>query len=62
MAIRFHTVDVSHEADDVTYHENHLKSKLPTIFSYPHIHTLVDNSSNYCSLRTVINIHVNIFA
>ena len=62
MDIRIHTVDVSHEADDVTKHENYLNSILPTIFSYPHIHTLVDNSSIYCSLRTVINIHLNIFA
>ena len=34
MDIRIHTVDVSHEADEVTYHENYLKQKLPTVFFY----------------------------
>ena len=33
MDIRIHTVDVSHEADEVTYHENYLKQNLPNIFS-----------------------------
>ena len=39
MDIRIHTVDVSHEADEVTYYENYLKQILPTIFSLPEIHT-----------------------
>ena len=34
MDIRIHTVDVSHEADEVTYHENYLKQILSTIFFY----------------------------
>ena len=32
MDIRIHTVDVSYEADEVTYHENYLKQILPTVF------------------------------
>ena len=57
MDIRIHTVDVSHEADEVTYHENYLKQILPTVFFYH----LDENSFILCSLMTVFNIHVNIF-
>ena len=58
---RIHTVDVSHEADEVTYHESHLKQILPTIIFYQKYIHLDENSFILCSLMTVFNIHVNIF-
>ena len=63
MDIRIHTVDVSHEADEVTYHENYLKQILPTrsIFFYQKYIHLDENSFILCSLMTVFNILVNIF-
>ena len=64
MDIRIHIVDVSHvshEADEVTYHENHLKQILPTIFLYQKYIHLDENSFILCSLMTVFNIHVNSF-
>ena len=59
--IRIHTVDVSHEADEVTYHENYLKQILPSVFFYQKYIHLDENSFILCSLMTVFNIHVNIF-
>ena len=38
MDIRIHTVDVSHEADEVIYHENYLRNIANYIF-LPEIHT-----------------------
>ena len=61
MDIRIHTVDVSHEADEVTYHENYLKQILPTVYFYQKYIHLDENSFILCSLMTVFNIHVNIF-
>ena len=64
MDIRIHTVDVSNEADEVTYmyHDNYLKQILPTIFFYQkYIIHLDENSFILCSLMTVFNINVNIF-
>ena len=61
MDIRIHTVDVFHEANEVTYHENYLKQILPTIFFYQKYIHLDENSFILCSLMTVFNIHVNIF-
>ena len=58
MDIRIHTVDVSHEADEVTYHDNYLKQILPTIFFYQKYIHLDENSFILCSLMTVLNIHV----
>ena len=59
--IRIHTVDVSHEADEVTYHENYLKQILPTISFYQKYMHLDENSFILCSLMTAFNIHMNIF-
>ena len=61
MDIRIRTVDVSHEADEVTYHINYLKQILiPICFYQKYIH-LHENSFILCGLMTVFNIHINIF-
>ena len=62
MDIRINTVVVSHEAYEATYHENCLKSILPTIFSTQIYKNLDDNPFIHCSLMTVVNSHSNIFA
>ena len=51
-------VDVSHEADEVTFHENYLKQILQTKFFHQKYIHLDENSFILCSLMTVFNIHV----
>ena len=56
--IRIHTVDVSHEANEDTYHKNCLKQILPTIFSTRNTYIWIKNYFIHCSLMTVVNVHV----
>ena len=61
MDIIIHTVDVSHEANEATFHENYLKQILPTIFFYQKYIHLDENSFILCNLMTVLDIHVKKF-